>query len=118
MKGIIEIYRYTFKYKGITLLVIFFNLLYVIFNLISLALFVPFLQIIFNENDKVITIPIKQNGLINFFKYQAELFDYKMNILTQENPKEALFIACISIGIAFLGKNVFTIKKCHVKQLT
>lgn len=107
MRGILEIYRYTFKYKGIALLVIFFNLLYVIFNLISLALFVPFLQIIFNENDKIIHIPVKKNGIVDFFKYQAELFDYKMNMLAQENPKEALFLACISIGIAFLGKNVF-----------
>ena len=107
MRGILEIYRYTFKYKGITFLVILFNILYVIFNLISLALFVPFLQIIFTESDKIVTIPNQQEGFINFFKYQAESFDYQMHTLAQSDPKGALFFACLSLGIAFFGKNAF-----------
>ena len=107
MKGILEIYRYTFKYKGLAFLVIVSNILYVIFNLISLALFVPFLQIIFTQPDKVVAEPIQQEGFINFFKYQSESFDYYMHTLAQSDPKNALFFACFSIGLAFFGKTLF-----------
>lgn len=107
MKGILEIYRYTFKYKGLAFLVIVSNILYVIFNLVSLALFVPFLQIIFTQPDKVVAEPIQQEGFINFFKYQSESFDYYMHTLAQSDPKNALFFACFSIGIAFFGKTLF-----------
>ena len=107
MKGILEIFTYTFKYKGVAMLVILFNILYVIFNLISLALFVPFLQIIFSDSQEVVLEPVLQEGLINFMKYQGEFFNYKMYTLTQSDPKGALFLACISIGIAFFGKTFF-----------
>ena len=107
MKSVLEIYRYTFKYKGTALLVILFNLLYVIFNLISLALFVPFLQIIFTEGDKVIAEPIYNGGFIDYFIHLGKSFDFQMHSLAQSDPKEALFLACISIGIAFFLKNIF-----------
>lgn len=107
MKGILEIYRYTFKYKGLAFLVILFNLLYVIFNLISLALFVPFLQIIFAEEREVVLEPIREEGFINFFEFYADSFDYYMYSLVTEDPKHALFFACLSIGVAFFGKTLF-----------
>ncbi len=107
MKAIIEIYRYTFKYKGMALLIILFNLLYVIFNLISLALFVPFLNIIFSEKNEVVLQPVMKGGVINYFQYQIDNFNYQMYLLTENDPKEALFLACISIGLAFFGKTLF-----------
>ncbi len=107
MRGILEIYRYTFMYKGMALLIILFNILYVIFNLISLALFVPFLNIIFSENNEAVAKPILKEGLFNFFEYQVDNFNYQMYLITENDPKEALFIACVSIGLAFLGKTLF-----------
>jgi len=107
MKSVLEIYRYTFKYKGTALLVILFNLLYVIFNLISLALFVPFLQIIFTKSDELVPEPIYNGGFFDYFIHLGKSFDYHMHTLAQSDPKEALFIACVSIGIAFFLKNIF-----------
>ncbi|MCO4813499.1 MAG: ABC transporter ATP-binding protein [Flavobacteriales bacterium] len=107
MKSVLEIYRYTFKYKGTALLVILFNLLYVIFNLISLALFVPFLQIIFTKSDEIIAQPNYNGGFFDYFIYLGKSFDFQMHSLAQSDPKEALFLACISIGIAFFLKNIF-----------
>lgn len=107
MKSVLEIYRYTFKYKGTALLVILFNLLYVIFNLISLALFVPFLQIIFTKSDEIIAKPNYNGGFFDYFIYLGKSFDFQMHSLAQSDPKEALFLACISIGIAFFLKNIF-----------
>ena len=109
MKTIREIAKYTFVYRSLTALVIVCNLLYVIFNLISLALFVPFLQIIFlkNEAPEKLTEPIFQGGFLQFFKYCSSYFEYRMYIASESNPLGALLFVCISVAIAFLLKNLF-----------
>jgi len=109
MKGILEIYRYTFKYKGTAFLVILFNLLYIIFNLLSMALFVPFLQIIFfpEKQDHVIVKPIYNGDFFGFFEYCGAYYNYLMQSMTAADPKEALIFVCITVAIAFLLKNVF-----------
>ncbi len=81
--------------------------MYVIFNLISLALFVPFLQVLFKEKKEELIQPVYSGEFIDYFNYAADSFNYKMGTLTQEDPKGALFLACISIGLAFFGKTVF-----------
>lgn len=107
MKSILEIFRYTFKYKGTAVLVILSNLLYVIFNLISLALFVPFLQVLFKETKEVLIEPVYSGDFIDYFAYMADLFNYKMGTLANDDPRGALFLACISIGLSFFGKTLF-----------
>lgn len=108
MKNILELYRYTFKYKVLAILTIVFNLLYVIFNLISFALFIPFLQLIFNPGQKL-AAPIKpvfEGGLVSFFKFCSDYYNYFMESMVQEDPKKALLFVCISVFIAFLLKNL------------
>jgi len=107
MKSILEIFRYTFKYKGTAILVILSNIMYVVFNLISLALFVPFLQVLFKEKKEELIQPVYSGEFIDYFNYAADSFNYKMGTLAQEDPKGALFLACISIGLAFFGKTLF-----------
>jgi subfamily B ATP-binding cassette protein MsbA len=109
MKSLIEIYKRTFTYKGKAILVIFSNLMFVIFSLISMVLFVPFLQLIFKANDAV-EVPVKPNysgGFISFFEYCSNLYEYFMKEMVQRNPKDALLFVCISVIIAFFLKNVF-----------
>ncbi len=109
MKGLREIISYSFKYRGTAFLVIVCNILYVIFNLLSFALFVPFLQILFNK-EKVVEIatqPIYEGGFVNFFKYCSDYFSYVMQDMSQADPKGALLFVCISVAIAFLLKNLF-----------
>ena len=50
-----EIYNYTFKYRGLAWATILFNFLFVVFNLLSLVLFVPVLQLIFRTEK---TLPV------------------------------------------------------------
>lgn len=112
MKGILEIYRYTFKYKGKALMVILCNLLFVIFNLISLALFVPFLNIIFKQTDSEelkehLIEPVYNGGFTDFFTYIIDLFNFKMHSIASVDPKGALLFVCISVVIAFILKNFF-----------
>ncbi len=107
MKGILEIYRYTFFYRWTALMVIVFNLLYVIFNLLTFALFVPFLQIIFKTDDTIESIaePVYNGGFVAFFEYCADYFQYAMQSMADNDPKGALVFVCISVAIAFLLKN-------------
>lgn len=109
MKGIREIIRYTFKYRGTAFLVIACNILYVIFNLLSLALFVPFLQVLFDKEKavEIVAKPIYHGGFIDFFDYLAKYFKYIMHDVSQSDPKGALLFVCISVAIAFLLKNFF-----------
>lgn len=109
MKGLREIFNYTFAYRGLAILTIVFNLLSVIFNMISLALFVPFLQVIFKENDTVteaVPYPVYEGGFVNLFKYCSDLYQYFMHQMAENDPQGALFFVVISVAIAFFMKNL------------
>lgn len=109
MKGIKEILGYTFKYRGTALLVIGCNILYVIFNLLSLALFVPFLQVLFDKekSTEIVLKPVYDGGFIEFFDYIASYFKYMMYDISHADPKGALLFVCISVAICFFLKNIF-----------
>jgi subfamily B ATP-binding cassette protein MsbA len=109
MASMKEIYRYTFSYKSPAFLTIFFNLLYVIFNLVSLILFIPFLQLIFEKPEDMVKIarPIYDGGFIDFFIYIKDLYNYTMQEMVAKDPKDALFFVCITVFIAFFLKNLF-----------
>lgn len=111
MKNILEIYRYTFKYKLTAITVIVCNLLFVIFNLISMVLFIPFLQLIFPsekvEDMKILSEPIYNGTFSGFFNYCSEYYQYFMQQMVLNDPKQALLFVCVSVFIAFLLKNLF-----------
>jgi len=108
MKSLREIYGYTFSYKAPALLTILFNLLFVIFNLISLILFIPFLQLIFNaKTAEVVTKPHYDGGFVAFFTYCKDSYNYHMQEMVNNDPKDALLFVCITVFIAFLLKNLF-----------
>lgn len=104
-----QIYKMTFKYKGTAALVIIYNLLFVIFNLISLVLFVPFLQIIFptGETQEEVLKPIYSGGFEGFFNYLSDSYEYFMYTMAKDDPKGALLFVCVSVAIAFFLKNLF-----------
>lgn len=109
MKGIIQLFKLTFIYKRVTLMVIFSNLLFVIFNLLSLVLFVPFLDIIFNpENDpQGFVKPVWENRE-NIFAYIGDYYDFlKADFVLENGLMGALQFVCISVLIAFFLKNLF-----------
>lgn len=113
MKQLIEIYKASFVYKGRALATIFFNMLYVIFNLLSLVLFVPFLQVIFPSevqlNKVMLSKPLFDgvDGVISFIEYIKNYYNYFMHQMATDDPKHALFFVCVSVVIAFFFKNVF-----------
>jgi subfamily B ATP-binding cassette protein MsbA len=110
MKSILEIYKHTFKYKGLAILVIVYNLLFVIFNLLSMVLFIPFLQLIFPESgEEVIALkePVYDGTFSGSIKYASEYYNYFTQSMVSENPKNALLFVCLSVLVAFFLKNIF-----------
>ncbi len=103
-----EIYRYTFKYKGLALLVVLCNLLFVIFNLLSLVLFIPVLQLIFRDPSEMARVdrPILNNPF-SLFEFIKDYYNFFMYELVQNDPKQALMFVCVSVFVAFFLKNLF-----------
>jgi subfamily B ATP-binding cassette protein MsbA len=110
VKDFWNVYRIVVSYKWPAFKVVFFNLLFVIFGLISLLLFIPFLQLIFPEDPSKIQYierPILESNWSNIIDYCSKLYTYEMQQLVKVNPKQALFVVCISVVIAFILKGVF-----------
>jgi subfamily B ATP-binding cassette protein MsbA len=108
MKDILQIYRYTFAYRGRAILVILCNLLFVLFNLLSLVLFIPFLQLIFNPNKHYVTVKPELNGSVGgVISYVKDYYQYFMQEMVNTDPKQALFFVCISVFVSFFLKNIF-----------
>ena len=109
MKDILEVYRYTFAYKWRAILVIVCNLLFVIFNLISIVLFIPVLQLIFKPEIVAEKVPEPNwNGqFFSLFEYIKDYYYFFMDNLVSQDPKFALLFVCVSVFIAFFLKNLF-----------
>jgi subfamily B ATP-binding cassette protein MsbA len=110
MKDFLKIYKLSVYYPWLTFLVVFYNLLFVIFNLISLVLFVPFLQLIFPSKDKEAIVYFKPNfndNTKNIFDYFSDLYNYEMQQLVLKDPKEALLLVCILVISSFFLKSLF-----------
>jgi subfamily B ATP-binding cassette protein MsbA len=109
MKQLSTIFRATFIYKARAIATIVFNFLYVIFNLLSLVLFVPFLQVIFpSEEVEIVSKPILENdGISAYIEFLSNYYNYFMTSMAQNDPKHALFFVCVTVVIAFFFKSLF-----------
>lgn len=107
MKSILAFYKYTFSYKGQAVLTIVYNTLFVIFNLVSMVLFIPFLQLIFQTGTvKEIKKPLLDSAT-SFLDFCKDWYNYTMQEMVKRDPKEALLFVCISVFLAFFLKNLF-----------
>ena len=109
IQSYLEIFKYTVKYKTLTVLVVLCNLLFVIFNLLSLVLFIPVLQLIFRDpaNIDLVEKPIFNGGFLDLFVYIKDYYNFTMTSMVKNDPLDALFFVCISVMIAFFLKNLF-----------
>jgi subfamily B ATP-binding cassette protein MsbA len=109
MKDFIELYKYTFSYRYRAILVIVYNLLFVVFNLLSLLLFIPFLQVIFKPEPTSAPLiqPHWSGNFSELITYGKDAYNFFMQELVRNDPKQALFIVCLSVLGAFLFKNIF-----------
>lgn len=102
-----DIYRYTFKYKFLAFITIVGNLLFTIFNLLSLVLFIPFLQLIFKAKDfdTKISKPVYSGNISDLTSYITDWYNYRMHEMVSNDPQQALLFVCVSVFTAFFLKN-------------
>jgi ATP-binding cassette, subfamily B, bacterial MsbA len=104
MKEIKRIFHYVRSYWGYASLNITFNIFAVLFNLVSLAMVVPFLGLLFGTTDLVTVKPdfsLSVNSASGIFYY------YISTIIISYGKVDALIFICILVVILFLLKNFF-----------
>ena len=109
MNSIRQIFNYSFKYKKLAFLTIIGNLLFTFFNLLSLVLFIPFLQLIFSSEKLQTAIPKPAySGDISLLpEFIIKSYNFQMHEMVIHDPKQALFSVCIMVFSAFFLKNLF-----------
>ena len=102
-----DILKYEKKYRKFTVLNILFNVLYAIFNVLSVLAFIPVLRILFNTDKEVIIKPIYK-GLSNLGVYLENNFNYfiSQKIINDGEVNVLLFICLLSLSLFFF-KNLF-----------
>jgi len=104
MKSLFKIVRYIIPYKTLALLSVASNIIHVIFHLLSILAFIPFLSVLFGKANTVTEEP--EFALSS--DYVQAMFNYKMTPYIQEHGVEgALLFICITVAILFFLKNLF-----------
>lgn len=104
MKRFSIILKYLADQKGKIALYVLFNLLSVVFSLVSLAMLAPFLQLLFGLDKLVEAQPefsFSANGLMNYLKY------YISTLIKEHSPLYALGAICVLVLAAIFFKNCF-----------
>ncbi len=104
MKNLSVILQYLKNQKRYAFLQVFFDILFVIFNLLSLLIMMPFLNLIFGETKGIVSKPE--------FAWDKQYFVDYFNFTMQQwvepgNEKQALAMLCVLIAVLYLLKNIF-----------
>ena len=101
-----KILAYTKTYKSNVFSVILFNVLFVIFNLASLLLFIPFLKLIFEGSGD--EIPVPPDASMGLKEYWEHWYNYEVYTFVETNGQlTALAYICIAVLFCFFFKNLF-----------
>ena len=105
MKDFFRILKFAKPYYIYAILNIIFNILTVLFSLVSLTMVIPFLGLLFGtielENLKPVEFSLTPGSLKDHFYYE-------INTIIQSGEKEdALFFICVLILITFFLRNLF-----------
>tara|TARA_B100000809_G_scaffold145240_1_gene142850 strand:+ start:11227 stop:13065 length:1839 start_codon:yes stop_codon:yes gene_type:complete len=105
MKSFAKILKYAASYKKYGFINIFCNILSIIFELLSLMLFIPLLNLLFNKETEAITTEPTFAFTKDFF---ADYFNFTMQQYIVDNDKASMLLfVCVVVGIFTLLKNVF-----------
>lgn len=109
MKKLFSVLKYTRDYKKYAVLNVICNVLFSIFSVFSIALAIPFLQLIFDNKDSAAYQAIIDKGLPAFeysAKYLSSWASFKMSeLILIDGKAKALLIICIVVFIATFFKN-------------
>jgi len=102
-----DILKYEKKYRKFTVLNVLFNILYAIFNVLSVLAFIPVLRILFSTDKEVISKPVYA-GLSGIGTFLENNFNYfiSQKIINDGEINVLLFICLLSLSLFFF-KNLF-----------
>ena len=104
MKNLKVIFQYLKLHKRFAFMQVVFDFLFVIFNLLSLLILMPFLNLLFGEKAALVEKP--EFGWNK--QYFSDLFNYNLQQFVEPgNEKQALAVLCILIVIIYFLKNLF-----------
>lgn len=89
-------------FKGLAFLNMIFNLIQIVAGLFSLALIMPLLDFMFNNNKDIIEKSMKPNG---FNAYYQGFLNWMTNMV-QNDRETALFYICLALVVATIFKNI------------
>jgi len=108
MKKLFSVLKYTKDYKKETALNILFNIFFSIFSVFSISLVIPFLELIFKDNDSKLQETVNK-GLPQLSLSLEGLTDwgyYQMCLMVIEQGKaQTLIVICLVVFFATLFKN-------------
>lgn len=99
-----KLLRFYAPYKRNIALAISSNLLMAIFTVISIPVLQPFLQILFNDEQKVVAKPEGGLAFGNFEQYNSWFFG---QLVQSQGREGALIWVCVVLVFVFFGKNFF-----------
>lgn len=99
----VRMIRLIIPFKGLAALNMLFNLIQIIAGLFSLALLMPLLDFMFNNNKDAFRQ--KSSGGSDFNSLYSD-FIHWMTEFVQDNKREALFLICVSLVVATVIKNI------------
>lgn len=103
MKKFYRILSYIKPYTGYAGLNILFNILTIVFSLFSFTLLVPFLNLLFGQDELVTVKPelaLNTRGFLDYLNYHIS------QIIISEGKVQALIYICAVIVVAFLLRNI------------
>jgi subfamily B ATP-binding cassette protein MsbA len=103
MKKFYRVLSYIKPYKGYAVLNVLFNVLTIAFSLFSFTLLVPFLNLLFGQDELVTVKPelaLNTRGFLDYLNYHIS------QIIISEGKVQALIYICVVIVVAFLLRNV------------
>lgn len=104
MKSLAKVLKYILPYKSFAILSVSSNLLSVLFNLISLLVLMPFMELLFKGSREVLEEP---EFALNS-EYFKDWMAFKMSPYIAEMGIEGgLYFLCIAVAILFFLKNLF-----------
>ncbi len=102
-----KILRYAKPYSKYAWLNVLFNILYAIFNVLSVLAFIPVLGILFGKDERVTTKP-EFTGVKGIYDYvQNSLSYYVTQMMETGGIEKALLFICVISFAMFFFKNLF-----------
>ena len=99
--------RFAGPYLKFAWLNIFFNILYAIFNVLSVLAFIPVLGILFGREEKI-TLKPQYTGLSGLYDYVQNTLNYSVsNMMATGGVEKALLFICLISFSMFFFKNLF-----------